>query len=109
MRKNIARRSRRTILHQQILSHQNFKEQFGVTINNYLLNVRITHAKRELRFSGKSAEEIGAEVGFHELYYFSRVFKRWRAAVSVNTGGCGERDHTARFYRLLRQIFQCSK
>ena len=53
-----------------------FKEQFGVTINNYLLNVRITHAKRELRFSGKSAEEIGAEVGFHELYYFSRVFKK---------------------------------
>lgn len=53
-----------------------FKEQFGVTINNYLLNIRITHAKRELRFSGQSAEEIGAEVGFHELYYFSRVFKK---------------------------------
>lgn len=53
-----------------------FKEQFGVTINNYLLNVRITHAKRELRFTDKSAEEIGAEVGFHELYYFSRVFKK---------------------------------
>ena len=30
----------------------------------------------ELRFTGKSAEEIGAEVGFHELYYFSRVFKK---------------------------------
>ena len=53
-----------------------FKEQFGVTINNYLLNVRITHAKRELRFTDKSAEEIGAAVGFHELYYFSRVFKK---------------------------------
>lgn len=53
-----------------------FKEQFGVTINNYLLNIRITHAKRLLRFTDKSAEEIGHEVGFHELYYFSRVFKK---------------------------------
>lgn len=53
-----------------------FKEQFGVTINSYLLNVRITHAKRELRFTDRSAEEIGRSVGFHELYYFSRVFKK---------------------------------
>ncbi len=43
-------------------------------INKYLLNIRITHAKRLLRFTDKSAEEIGHEVGFHELYYFSRVF-----------------------------------
>lgn len=43
-------------------------------INKYLLNIRITHAKRLLRFTDKSSEEIAHEVGFHELYYFSRVF-----------------------------------
>ncbi len=52
-----------------------FKEQFGMSITNYLLSVRITHAKRLLRFSDKSVEEIGYEVGIGALNYFSRVFK----------------------------------
>ena len=35
-----------------------FKEQYGQSITNYLLNVRITKAKHLLRFSEKSVEEI---------------------------------------------------
>ena len=31
-----------------------FKEHYGVTINNYLLQIRITHAKQLLRFSSKT-------------------------------------------------------
>lgn len=53
-----------------------FKEQFGVSINNYLLSVRITHAKNELRFTNKSAEQIGIDCGIGDIYYFSRVFKK---------------------------------
>lgn len=53
-----------------------FKEQFGISINSYLLSVRITHAKQELRFTDKTAEVIGAECGIGDLYYFSRVFKK---------------------------------
>lgn len=56
------------------LTHS-FKEQFGMTINNYLLSIRITHAKQLLRFSDKSVEEIGYEVGIGAPNYFSRVFK----------------------------------
>ncbi len=52
-----------------------FKEQFGVSVTQYLLNVRITHAKQLLRFSDKSVEEIGLAVGIGPLHYFSRVFK----------------------------------
>ena len=53
-----------------------FKEQYGVTLVTYLQQVRITHAKRMLRFTDKSVEEIGLECGIGELNYFSRVFKK---------------------------------
>lgn len=53
-----------------------FKEQYGVTLVTYLLQIRITHAKRMLRFTDKSIEEIGLECGIGELSYFSRVFKK---------------------------------
>lgn len=53
-----------------------FKEQFGVSIGEYLLSVRITAAKNLLRFTDKTAEEIGQECGIGDVYYFSRVFKK---------------------------------
>ena len=53
-----------------------FKEQYGVTLVTYLQQVRITHAKRMLRFTDKTIEEIGLECGIGELNYFSRVFKK---------------------------------
>ena len=52
-----------------------FKEQYGQSINAYLLSVRITHAKQLLRFTEKTAEEIGMECGLGALNYFSRVFR----------------------------------
>lgn len=56
------------------LTHS-FKEQFGTSILTYLQSVRITHAKQLLRFSEKTIEEIGYEVGIGAPAYFSRVFK----------------------------------
>lgn len=53
-----------------------FKKQFGVSINNYLLQIRITHAKQLLRFSDKTIENIGMECGIGAVHYFSRVFKK---------------------------------
>ncbi|MCR5254535.1 MAG: AraC family transcriptional regulator [Acetatifactor sp.] len=53
-----------------------FKAYTGTTINNYLLNLRITRAKEELRFTKKSVEQIGYDCGLGALYYFSRTFKR---------------------------------
>lgn len=54
---------------------KSFKIQFGVSINTYLRDVRITMAKRMLRFSDKKIESIGNECGLGELTYFSRTFK----------------------------------
>ena len=52
-----------------------FKSQFGLPITTYLQNIRITKAKQLLRFSTKTVEEIGYEVGLGAPAYFSRVFK----------------------------------
>ena len=53
-----------------------FKEQFGVSVNGYLTQIRITHAKRQLRFTDASIEKIGQECGLCDANYFSRVFRK---------------------------------
>ncbi|MDO4292746.1 MAG: helix-turn-helix domain-containing protein [Eubacteriales bacterium] len=53
-----------------------FKEQFGLSITAYLLSLRITHAKRLLRFSGLSIEKIAQECGMQDANYFSRMFRK---------------------------------
>lgn len=52
-----------------------FRSQFGLNISTYIQNIRITKAKQLLRFSDKTVEEIGFEVGIGNPAYFSRVFK----------------------------------
>ena len=54
---------------------KSFKEQYGVSISNYLLSVRITKAKQLLRFSDKTVEAIGYECGLGAPHYFSQRFK----------------------------------
>lgn len=53
-----------------------FKEQFGVSINTYIQNLRITKAKHLLRFTNKKLEDIGYQCGFGAPHYFSRIFKK---------------------------------
>jgi len=53
-----------------------FKEQFGTSINHYLMEVRITHAKQLLRFTDMTVEAVGAECGMRDANYFSRLFKK---------------------------------
>ncbi len=53
-----------------------FKEQFGISVNSYLAQIRVTHAKQLLRFSDLTIEQIGRECGIEEPAYFARVFKK---------------------------------
>ncbi|MGN0558005.1 MAG: AraC family transcriptional regulator [Acutalibacteraceae bacterium] len=57
-----------------------FKEQYGTTINSYILNKRITKAKQLLRFTDKSIEQISDEIGIKDANYFSRIFKKIESA-----------------------------
>ncbi len=53
-----------------------FKQQFGLTISQYIQQKRITRAKHLLRFTNNSIESIGAECGMEQPHYFSRTFKK---------------------------------
>lgn len=53
-----------------------FKQQFGLTISQYIQQKRITHAKHLLRFTNRSIESVGAECGMEQPHYFSRIFKK---------------------------------
>jgi YesN/AraC family two-component response regulator len=53
-----------------------FTKETGNTILHYANELRITKAKELLQCTNASISEIAAEVGFEDLYYFSRIFKK---------------------------------
>ncbi|GGD51513.1 AraC family transcriptional regulator [Paenibacillus nasutitermitis] len=55
---------------------QVFKKYAGITIVTYIQQLRIQRAKYLLANSVASLQEIAAEVGFEDPFYFSRVFKK---------------------------------
>ncbi len=56
--------------------NQLFKAQLGQTLHAHLRAKRIEKACLMLEFSDASIDQIAAETGFCDRYYFSRVFKR---------------------------------
>lgn len=57
------------------LSHI-FKEKSNIGISEYINTIRIQEAKEMLDITSKSITEIGIRVGFNDLGYFGRVFKK---------------------------------
>lgn len=53
-----------------------FKRAYGETIFQHVISLRINYAKRLLRFTDKSVEEISALCGFNDQSYFSKQFKK---------------------------------
>ncbi len=53
-----------------------FKQSFGQSPTEYRIFLRIVHAKELLRTTQKSIGEIAYAVGFENLGYFTRLFKR---------------------------------
>jgi AraC-like DNA-binding protein len=54
-----------------------FRKEFGVSIHQHLLKVRIDAAAHGLQM-GKSIRQVATETGFSDYYYFLRAFKRVR-------------------------------
>ena len=52
-----------------------FKDRYGVTVNTYLNQVRVTYIKQQLRFTDKTVEVLAAELHI-EPAYLSRLFKK---------------------------------
>ncbi|OAS15606.1 AraC family transcriptional regulator [Paenibacillus oryzisoli] len=53
-----------------------FRKETGRTLGEYLTNIRINHAKRELIRGQASIGWIAEYAGYGEQYYFSRKFKQ---------------------------------
>ena len=53
-----------------------FRQYFGVKLSDYIINVRITNAKRFLRFSDESVESVAVRCGIDDANYFARLFKK---------------------------------
>ncbi len=56
---------------------RSFKQVCGVTFSDYLLERRITKAKELIYDHNVSITSVCYDVGFRDLSYFSRVFKRY--------------------------------
>ena len=54
----------------------NFKKYFGITPHKYLIEGKIKLAMSLLRNHNKSIKEIAFELGFYDLYHFSKTFKQ---------------------------------
>lgn len=52
------------------------KEYAGVSSKQYLLDLKMTEAKRLLLFSEFNVNEIAFQLGFKDSSYFSRIFKK---------------------------------
>jgi len=53
-----------------------FRQETGMTAQQYLCRIRIEHARKLLLFSPRNVEEIGQEVGWNDPFHFSRIFTR---------------------------------
>ena len=53
-----------------------FRSLYGITLNHYVITRRITNAKKLLRFSDHTLEEIAASCGFYDASYLNRQFKK---------------------------------
>jgi len=53
-----------------------FKQATGLALIDYVQNLRIEDAKRQLETSDRAVDAISAAVGYEDASFFRRVFKR---------------------------------
>ncbi|REK75140.1 AraC family transcriptional regulator [Paenibacillus paeoniae] len=54
-----------------------FKGHTGSSLIEYLIRFRLHHAEELLRNTDASLRDIAAEVGYTDVYYFSRMFRKY--------------------------------
>jgi len=52
-----------------------FKQQIGRPPIDFFIRLRMNHARQLLDSTSCSVKEIAASLGYHDQFYFSRVFK----------------------------------
>lgn len=54
-----------------------FRGEFGISVGDYLIQMRLSRAKSLLGSSNMSVREIGNICGFKNINYFCKIFKKW--------------------------------
>jgi AraC-like DNA-binding protein len=54
-----------------------FKDETGDSPINYLIKVRLSKAKEMLENGSRSVKSIAENVGYHDVYHFSKLFKKY--------------------------------
>lgn len=57
-----------------------FMRRLGTTPLRYLIRLRLERAKAQLRKEGSRLVEVAEVCGFRDVYYFSRLFKKYAGA-----------------------------
>ncbi|WP_279384052.1 helix-turn-helix domain-containing protein [Lentilactobacillus kisonensis] len=52
------------------------KKETGMTISNYIAQQRVGEIESYLIFTQKSLTEIAIDLGFHDLSYLTKTFKK---------------------------------
>ncbi len=55
---------------------RNFKDTFGLSVNEYINSLKAKEAKRMLREGELSITQISEKLGFNSIHYFCRFFKK---------------------------------
>jgi AraC-like DNA-binding protein len=61
-----------------------FKELTGRTVTEYVNGIRIGRAEYMLYNTTMTVSEIALASGFHDIYYFSRIFKKFKNAAPTD-------------------------
>ncbi|HEX2946836.1 MAG TPA: AraC family transcriptional regulator [Clostridia bacterium] len=56
-----------------------FKEETGETPINYLIKLRLSKARELLLEGGHSIKSVARSVGYEDVYYFSKLFKKYNS------------------------------
>ena len=74
-------------LHRDYLSRQ-FKKEVGINFSEYLINIRLNHAKELLESTTMRISDISISVGIPNLSYFSTLFSKkfGRSPASFRSG-----------------------
>ena len=68
-----------------------FRKKYGITIGDYIIRLKIEDAKRQLKYTNKTMDEILEDLGYTDSSYFYRQFKK----VENVSPGHYRRMHTA--------------
>jgi transcriptional regulator GlxA family with amidase domain len=64
--------------------YRTFRNEMGMSPVNFIMEQRIAKAKKLLKETNLSIQEVGYRCGFNNLSYFNRVFKREEALTPTN-------------------------